>query len=58
MPIKSLNLSSLLQKNQNDNTCIRCLEFATDCPFFVVKTKINVSVPSGVINRPKPTDFT
>ena len=33
-----------------------CLLCATDCPVFEVKAKINVSVPSGVINRPKSTD--
>ena len=37
-----------------------CLVCATDCPVFEVKTKVNVSVPSGVIhvNRSKPIDFT
>ena len=29
----------------------------TDCPVFEIKVKINVSVPSGVINRPKSINF-
>ena len=44
-----------LTKNPNKNSL--CLLCATDCPVFEVKTKINVSVPSGVINRPKSIDL-
>ena len=48
-PIKCLNISSLGQKNPNEN--ILCVLCATDCPVFEVKARINVSVPSDVINR-------
>ena len=48
-PIKCLNISSLGQKNPNEN--ILCVFCATDCPVLEVKAKINVSVPSDVINR-------
>ena len=34
-----------------------CYLCAIDCPGFRVKAKVNVSVPSGFINRPKSTDF-
>ena len=37
---------------------ILCLLYATDCPVFKVKAKINVLVPSDVINRSKSIDFT
>ena len=37
---------------------ILCLVCTTDCPVFEVKAKINFSVPSDVINRSKPIDFT
>ena len=37
---------------------MQCLKLsATDCPVFEVKAKINVSVLSDVINRPKSKDF-
>ena len=39
------------------NENILCLLCSTDCPVFEVKAKINVSKPSGVINRPKLTHF-
>ena len=35
---------------QNEDTC---LFSRTNCPVFEVKFKINVSVPSDVINRPR-----
>ena len=34
--------------------CVLC---ATDCPVFEIKAKINVSVPSGFINRPISTEL-
>ena len=39
------------------NEKMLCLLNATDCPVFEAKVQINVSVPSGVIDRPKSTDF-
>ena len=40
-----------LTKNPNDH--IPCVLRATYCPVFEVMAKINVSVPSDVINRSK-----
>ena len=34
-----------------------CLLCAPDCPVLKVKAKVNVSVPSDVINRPNSTGF-
>ena len=36
--------------------CLLCAT-CTYCPVFKIKTKINVLVHSGVINRPKSTEF-
>ena len=54
--IKSNNISSLRQKNPNEN--ILCLLCSTYCPVLEVKVRINVLVPSDVINRSKSIDFT
>ena len=54
-PIKCVNISSLSLKNPNKT--IRCGKRARDCPVFEVKAKINVSVPSDVINRSKSIDY-
>ena len=37
---------------------IFCLFCATDCPILEVKGKINMSLPSDVINRSKSIDLT
>ena len=54
-PLKCLNVSSLGQKYPIRNSlCVLC---ATECLIFEVKAQIKVSVPSGVINRQKSTEF-
>ena len=45
------------KKNPNKNIpSLLYMYSATDCPVFEITTKINVLVPSDVINRSKSTD--
>ena len=48
---------SLIEKKKQKKKKKLCVLRATDCPVFEVKAKINVSVPSDVINRSKSIDY-